>query len=132
MSTEEGALDILLVDDNPLMQQLMGRFLSDLGYGVTVVGRADDAIRVAQQESPSLLIIDLRLPDRDGPDALVALRALPGCTNVPAIAISGMDESSLHHSLQYGFNEYLIKPVDLDRFESVIAQYVGKRQQRGV
>lgn len=125
-------MDILLVDDNPLMQQLMGRFLSDLGYGVSVVGRADDAIRVAQQESPSLLIIDLRLPDRDGPDVLAALRALPGCAHIPAIAISGMDESSIRSSLSQGFNDYLVKPVDLDRFESVIAQYVGKRHQHGV
>jgi hypothetical protein len=44
---KEGAVDILLVDDNPLMQQLVARFLGDLGYQIGVAGRADDAVALA-------------------------------------------------------------------------------------
>ena len=68
-------MDILLVDDNPLMQQLIARFLGDLGYQISVAGRADDAIELARGGAPRLFMIDMHLPDLDGPEALHALRA---------------------------------------------------------
>ena len=100
-------MDILLVDDNPLMQQLIARFLGDLGYQVGVAGRADEAIALARGTPPHLFMIDMHLPDLDGPEALHALRALPGCAEMPAIAISGMDEHDARHMLTKDFAEEL-------------------------
>src|SRR5262249_38264813 len=60
---KEKAVDILLVDDNPLMQQLIARFLGDLGYQVGVAGRADEAITIARDTPPLLFMIDMHLPD---------------------------------------------------------------------
>ena len=125
-------MDILLVDDNPLMQQLMARFLSELGYKIAVVGRTDEAIELARTTPPLLFVIDMHLPDRDGPEALAALRTLPGCAKTPAIAMSGMDESSLRTSLGSDFVAYLSKPIDLDVFEEIVAAYVGNRRERSV
>jgi two-component system, sensor histidine kinase LadS len=125
-------VDILLVDDNPLMQQLMVRFLSELGYSVAVAGRADEAIELARVEAPLLFVLDMHLPDRDGPEALEALRALPGCAATPALAISGMDESAIRPLLGPGFVAYLSKPIDLDRFESLVAHQVNDRKERSV
>lgn len=116
-------MDILLLDDNPLMQQLMVRFLGDLGYRVVSAGRAHEAIDLARQNAPGLLLIDMHLPDLDGPDALAALRALPGCAAVPAIAMSGMEESEARRLLTADFVAYLSKPVDLTTLEMVIAQH---------
>ncbi len=53
-------MDILLVDDNPLMQQLIARFLGDLGYKVGVAGRADEALALARAAPPNLFMIDMR------------------------------------------------------------------------
>ena len=118
-------MDILLVDDNPLMQQLIARFLGDLGYQVGVAGRADEAIALARGTPPHLLMIDMHLPDLDGPEALHALRALPGCAEMPAIAISGMDEDDARHILTKDFAEYLIKPIDLDVLQATVVRYLG-------
>ena len=118
-------MDILLVDDNPLMQQLIARFLGDLGYQVGVAGRADEAIALARGTPPLLLMIDMHLPDLDGPEALHALRALPGCAEMPAIAISGMDEDDARHILTKDFAEYLIKPIDLDVLQATVVRYLG-------
>jgi len=118
-------VDILLVDDNPLMQQLIARFLGDLGYQVGVAGRADEAIALARGTPPLLLMIDMHLPDLDGPEALHALRALPGCAEMPAIAISGMDEDDARHILTKDFAEYLIKPIDLDVLQATVVRYLG-------
>jgi CheY-like chemotaxis protein len=120
-------VDILLVDDNLLMQQLMERFLSDLGYSVAVAGRADEAIELARHAAPALFLLDIRLPDIDGPEALLALRALPGCATIPAIAMSGMDESIIQPMLTGDFAAYLPKPIDLDLLEATVVQHLGNK-----
>jgi CheY-like chemotaxis protein len=125
-------VDILLVDDNPLMQQLLVRFLSDLGYTVAMAGRADEAIALARESAPALLLLDMRLPDLDGPDALVALRKLPGCATTPAIAMSGLDESAIPSPMLSGFAAYLAKPIDLDLLEATVAQHVGGHNAHSV
>jgi DNA-binding response OmpR family regulator len=125
-------MDILLVDDNPLMQQLIARFLGDLGYRVEVAGRADEAIALARAAPPGLFMIDMHLPDLDGPDALVALRALPGCATTPAIAISGLDEDEARHVLTKDFAEYLIKPVDLDVLQATVQRHLNDGIARSI
>ena len=125
-------MDILLVDDNPLMQQLIARFLGDLGYQVGVAGRADEAIALARGTPPHLFMIDMHLPDLDGPEALHALRMLPGCANNPAIAISGMDEHDARHILTGDFAEYLTKPIDLDVLLATVARHLGEDRARSV
>jgi len=125
-------MDILLVDDNPLMQQLMVRFLSDLGYSVAVAGRADEALALAREQAPALFLIDMRLPDLDGPEALRALRELPNCATTPAIAMSGLDERSLRPARVADFVAYLPKPIDLDLLETTVARHVGGCHIRSV
>ena len=125
-------MDILLVDDNPLMQQLIARFLGDLGYRVEVAGRADDALALARSSPPSLFMIDMHLPDLDGPDALVALRALPGCASIPAIAISGLDEDEARHVITNDFAEFLIKPVDLDVLQASVQRHLNNGVARTI
>ena len=124
-------MDVLLVDDNPLMQQVMTRFLGELGYVVAVAGRADDALELARQQPPALILMDLRLPDMDGPDAIRAIRSLPGCTTIPAVGISGMDLQDIREHLANDFSDYLSKPVDLDILEAVVARHVSQPSKRG-
>jgi CheY-like chemotaxis protein len=129
---KEGFVDILLVDDNPLMQQLMVRFLGDLGYEVAVASRADEAIALARQGKPGLLLIDMHLPDRDGPEVLTDIRALPGCARTPAIAMSGLDESEARRIMTDDFAAYLPKPVDLDILQATVVAYLGGQIMRSV
>jgi CheY-like chemotaxis protein len=129
---KEAVLDILLVDDNPLMQQLMARFLGDLGYQVGVAGRADEAVSMASATPPALFLIDMHLPDLDGPEVLQALRALPGCAATPAIAISGLDEHDARYVVTADFAEFLSKPVELDDLQSAVARHLGGQVVRSL
>jgi two-component system NtrC family response regulator len=129
---KEGAVDILLVDDNPLMQQLIARFLGELGYQVGVAGRADEAVALARSIAPHLFLIDMHLPDLDGPEALLALRAIPGCAGMPAIAISGMDEDDARHVVTDDFVEYLTKPIDLDVLQATVERHIGSERVRSL
>jgi CheY-like chemotaxis protein len=118
-------VEILLVDDNLLIQQVIDRYLSSLGYRVIVAGSAAEALDYARHATPGLMIIDMHLPDKDGPEALDDLRALPSCANVPAIGMSGMDEAETAARRIGQFSEYLTKPVDLDVLETTVRKYLS-------
>jgi CheY-like chemotaxis protein len=118
-------MQVLLVDDNPLMQQVISRFLMSQGYVVDVAGDAQEALRFARQRSYRLLMIDMRLPDQDGPVLLGHLRALPGCTNCPAIAVSGLGEDDRDKTIDAGFESFFAKPIDLDELLATVHRYIG-------
>jgi CheY-like chemotaxis protein len=123
-TTKESTMDILVIDDNMLMQQVIARFLGDMGYSVGVASRVDEGLNMARRSPPALALIDMRLPDMDGQDALHALRALPDCEALPAVAISGIAELDVRPLLKSGFNEYLAKPIELDTLEVTVRRYL--------
>ncbi|WP_129633552.1 response regulator [Candidatus Oscillochloris fontis] len=105
---------VLLVDDNLLMQQVLHHYLESQNYTVVLADDAASALALAQQMEFHLLLIDMRLPDMDGPQLLLALRTLPGMQRCPAIALSGLGGADRECALDVGFDLFLIKPVDLD------------------
>ncbi len=114
---------ILLVEDNPLMQQVLYRFLSGHGHTIIVASSAQDALGVVQNQQCDLLLIDLLLADQDGTELLYTLRALPGYQDCPAVAMSGMGEGQRLWSLQAGFSDYLAKPINLDELLDVVQRH---------
>lgn len=118
-------MQVLLVDDNPLMQQVISRFLMSQGYNVTVAEGGQEALEAISQAPCKLFVIDMRLPDMDGPELLAVLRQQPGFADCPAIAVSGMGEEDRERTMAAGFNGFLAKPIDLDELLSAVRHYVG-------
>lgn len=114
---------ILLVEDNPLMQQVLHHFLSSQGYTIIVANSAHDALGLARSQQCDLLLIDLLLSDQDGTGLLHILRALPGYQDCPAVAMSGMGEEQRLWSQQAGFSDYLAKPINLDELLDVVQRH---------
>ncbi len=125
-------MQVLLVDDNPLMQQVISRFLMSQGYSVTVAQTGEEALELARREDCRLLVIDMRLPDQDGPDLLSALRREPGLAGCPAIAVSGLGEDDRDRTVQAGFDAFLAKPIDLDELLVAVRRYLNKGAMRAV
>lgn len=119
-------MQILLVDDNPLMQQVISRYLESLGYTVSVAEDGAEALALAQRALFQLYVIDMRLPDQDGPQLLSALRDLPGHGGRPAIAVSGLGEEERASMLAAGFDAFLPKPIDLDDLVRVVEGLSGR------
>ncbi|MCS6881425.1 MAG: response regulator [Oscillochloridaceae bacterium] len=117
-------MHVLFVDDNPLMQQVISRFLVSQGYSVAVADSAEQALNLSRQERYHLVVIDMRLPDRDGPDLLKALRQEPGMACCPAIAVSGLGEDDRERTVAAGFDAFLSKPIDLDELLAAVQRYV--------
>lgn len=125
-------MNILLVDDNLLMQQVLERFLGSLGYTVMPATRGDEALEQAQQAQPALIIMDMHLPDGSGSEVLGQLRELPGCREVPALAMSGMDEHDARSVMSGEFSAFIPKPIDLDALEQTVREYMVISQSRSV
>jgi len=123
-------MQVLLVDDNPLMQQVISRFLISQGYSVAVAGDGEEALALARGAGYQLFVIDMRLPDQEGPQLLAALRELPGHGGCPAIAVSGLGEDDRERTVRAGFNTFLAKPIDLDELSDTVRRLLGSGMAR--
>src|SRR5438105_7211653 len=73
---------MLIVDDDERFRTRLVRALRDRGFDVSAAGTYDEAIAVAQAETPELALIDLRLPGKSGLDLVCQLKALDSTTSV--------------------------------------------------
>jgi two-component system KDP operon response regulator KdpE len=102
---------ILLVDDEPQIHRFLRPTLEAAGYAVARADTAADALRQAAQKPPSLILLDLGLPDMDGQEALRRLRQF---YSAPVIILSARDRASEKiEALDAGANDYVEKPFDV-------------------
>jgi len=81
---------ILIVDDEEELLELIGKSLSSEGYEVTMVTSAEDAMAKARTLVPDLILIDIILPDMEGPEAVRTLGEDSLTKNIPVIFLSGI------------------------------------------
>jgi len=116
---------VLLVDDDPVNRQLLRGLLLDLGF---LVGVAEDgalALRAIESSSPDLVITDLLMPNMNGADLVLALRARPSTANVPVIALSASAATAAHREVTIdGFDVVLTKPVRFDELLNCIGRFL--------
>ena len=99
---------ILLIDDEPPIRRLVHVSLSSESYRVLEAESGEAALRLAAQQPPDLVILDLGLPDMDGQAVLQELRQW---LKSPIIILSARDqESQKVHALDHGADDYLTKP----------------------
>lgn len=104
---------LLVIDDNPDMVQLISRFVSGQGYTVFGASSVDEGIALAQRQRPSVIVLDVMMPGRDGWDALQALKNHPATDRVPVLVCTILAESEL--ALALGAQGFLRKPITRPR-----------------
>lgn len=105
---------ILVVEDNPTNLKLVRDVLQFSGYVVIEATSGEDGVRLAHQEHPDLILMDLQLPGIDGTEALRQIRAADEGGVVPIIAVTAfaMNEDR-DRAYAAGFNGYLRKPISV-------------------
>ena len=127
MTTEGGSVTVLLVEDTEDNRFMMRRLLEMSGYHVVEATNGEEAVKLAETESPGLILMDLSLPIIDGLAATRLIRKLPNGANTPIIAVSAHDTSDfLSEALQAGCNSYITKPIDFNELEQLIVRELGK------
>ena len=130
MSQEAGkdaALTLLLVDDDEVLRERLGRALRERGFEVTTAESGEAAIAVARRDAPEFAVVDLRMPGISGIEVLDALRAIDPATRVLMLTGYGSIATAVE-ATRRGAVGYLSKPADADE---VVAALTGKPAPEG-
>jgi len=102
---------ILLVEDEPEIVDIVRDYLERGGFRVITAGDGVSALRLARTERPSLLLLDLMLPEMDGLDVVRALRNDPATSGLPVIMLTArVEETDRLIGLELGADDYITKP----------------------
>jgi len=129
MEIQDKKATILYVEDNPDNRLLIRRVLESEGYAVVEAANAKDAFARINEAPPSLILMDINMPDIDGYTLTAKLRALPELDQVPIIALTAnVMKGDRERSLEAGCDGYLQKPVDIDTLTSQIDKYLKMKR----
>jgi two-component system cell cycle response regulator DivK len=119
---------ILVVEDNPLNLKLVRVVLQPAGYDVIEAQSGEEALHVAQEDPPDLVLMDLQLPGIDGTETLHRLRRGPLRRDVPVVAVTAfaMAEDRERASLA-GFDGYVEKPISVRDLPGQIEAFLDGR-----
>jgi CheY-like chemotaxis protein len=100
---------ILLVEDSKFLRLAMERALSRAGYAVTSAADGEQALQMAREKLPHLILLDMLLPKLSGPDVLIALKKDPMTEAIPVVVISGMSQKNAPRLQQDGALSFIEK-----------------------
>ncbi|HMB04110.1 MAG TPA: PAS domain S-box protein [Isosphaeraceae bacterium] len=112
---------VLVIDDDPIVRDLMVRSLSREGFHVRTAGSGEEGLRLARQMRPEAITLDVMMPGMDGWVVLAALKSDANLAEIPVIMATIVDDKNLGYAL--GASDYLTKPIDRDRLAIVLRKY---------
>ena len=121
---------VLVIDDDPVIQDLMASFLHKEGYRVTVAAGGEEGLQRARELQPDVITLDVAMPSMDGWSVLSALKADPQLADIPVVMLTMVDNKTMGYAL--GAAAYMTKPINRERLVGVIKKYSRLRAQHGV
>jgi two-component system cell cycle response regulator DivK len=117
---------VLVVEDNERNMKLFCDLLEASGYRTLEARTGERAVELALEHRPDRVLMDIRLPDIDGVEALGRLRADDGFAASPVLALTAEAmEGDRDRFLAAGFDGYLSKPIDIGEFVATVRRYCG-------
>lgn len=113
---------VLVIDDDEVVCELLERFLSHKGFDVYIANSADDGVNLARKQQPSIILLDIMMPDKDGYAALSELKEDKELNHIPVIILSLAADKELSQSL--GAEGCLDKPVRFENLANAIIALV--------
>ena len=123
---------ILIVEDNEKNMKLVRDILRHQGHATLEAVNGLDGVRLAEEEHPDLVLMDIQLPDIDGIEALGRIRKDTSLDAIPVLAVSASvmpdDQQKIISS---GFDAFITKPINLKQFVETVQRFLqngrGKR-----
>ncbi|MBI4379773.1 MAG: response regulator [candidate division NC10 bacterium] len=110
---------VLVVDDDPNVQEILREFLSAKGYEVITAGDGAEGLRRVKEERPHLILLDIQMPKMDGLEVLRRLREID--KEVSVIMVTGVNEEAIgRKAMELGAFDYIVKPLDLPYLERTL------------
>jgi CheY-like chemotaxis protein len=115
---------ILIVDDNPVNSKLIRVLLAGEGYDVHTAGDADEALRVLENLSPRLILMDVQLPGIDGLELTRRLKADPATRDIKILGLTAYAmKGDREKILAAGCDGYIAKPIDTRALPGMLEHY---------
>jgi signal transduction histidine kinase/CheY-like chemotaxis protein len=128
---------VLVVDDNRLSRQLARDVLEGGGWRVLTAEDGESGVEVARRERPSLVLLDLAMPGKDGYTAARELRTAPETASIPLVALTALAmRSDEEKAYAAGFDAYLTKPIEPRTLKEAVRRILaqapagGERRER--
>jgi DNA-binding response OmpR family regulator len=119
---------ILIAEDERDIRDLITFTLTFAGYEVVAASNGEEAVNLARQETPDLILMDVRMPRMTGYEACALMMQEPKLKNVPVIFLSAKgQDSEIQAGLQAGAVEYLLKPFAPDQLTARIQTVLSQR-----
>ena len=115
---------VLIVDDNEQNAKLARDVLRAAGFRTIEAASGADALRRASADRPDVILLDVRLPDLDGPDVARRLKGDPRTAHIPVVALTSLALGEGGEWLrEAGFDGYLEKPIDVRTFAAAVRRF---------
>jgi two-component system CheB/CheR fusion protein len=122
---------ILIVDDNVDATDMLAGILRLVGHDVQVAYSGQSALEVAMEFQPTIVLLDIGLPEMNGYEVARRLRQRPQSKDTLLIAMTGYgQDSDLQRSTQAGFDYHLVKPVDPEKLEGLFTRLMMQAHPR--
>jgi len=119
---------ILIIDDEPAIGWSLREMLSDEGHTVEVAASVEAGLETCGRFEPEAMLLDVRLPGRDGLSALPELRSI--VPNAPVVVMTAFgDLDTAVRAVHAGAFDYLVKPFDLESVSRIVAHALAERDQ---
>lgn len=119
---------LLIADDEPSVLAILRLFFERLGYRITTARDGYEAVELAQQDLPDLIILDIQMPRMTGLQAVVQLRADPRFADLPIIALTAHVRDNTPGSvIKSGFSRMIIKPFEIVELREIINSYLDRK-----
>jgi len=128
MSNDEKLPLVLAADDDPLIRELIQFRLERSGYEVVTAENGDDALRLALERRPDLVVLDVMMPGLNGYEVTRRLRADEETSRVPIILLTArVQEADVAQGFEAGADDYLTKPFSPQELRARVQAILGRR-----
>lgn len=126
--TDQTPARVLVADDEEDVRDLVVYRLSRSGYDVVEALDGEEAFRLATEQTPDLIVLDVMMPRIDGYELTRRLRAEPATSRVPVILLTARtQENDVSQGFEAGADDYLKKPFNPDELVARVRAVLGRR-----
>jgi putative two-component system response regulator len=122
---------VLAVDDNEQNLQLLEEYLTDWGYDVVVAHDGAEALEMYPRHNPSVIVLDVMMPNMDGYEACQRIKSQPGGRTIPVLMLTALTATEDKiRALESGADDFLNKPINREELRSRIRSLITIRNLR--
>ena len=122
---KKNAIKILVAEDNPESMYLVTFLLERAGYTVIPATNGLSAVQMCQEALPDLVLMDIKLPEIDGYEAISRIKQIPAISHIPIVAFTAFAmEVDIKKAIKTGCVGHMEKPIDIQTFVQQVEAYL--------